>query len=61
MENVTANGAYDGIIVAVGHSDYINLKTEFFVKLSNTDPILFDLKGIYRERIKGKELVYWSL
>jgi UDP-N-acetyl-D-glucosamine/UDP-N-acetyl-D-galactosamine dehydrogenase len=61
MENVVMNGSYDGIIVAVGHSDYAEYSMEFFEKLSKSEAILFDLKGMYRDGMKGSDLVYWSL
>jgi len=51
---------YDAVIVAVNHSDYMKLKEEDFKNLmKNTEnPILVDIKGIYRSKIK--DLQYWS-
>jgi UDP-N-acetyl-D-galactosamine dehydrogenase len=54
------NGPYDGIIVAVNHKEYAGLKMDYFKGLSDHNPILFDLKGIYRGRV-GSGVVYWSL
>lgn len=64
IEDIRKNGFYDGIIVAVGHKDYVHLTPDYFRKLSDPEPILFDLKGIYRQVVKGgagKDLVYWTL
>ncbi|TVQ87548.1 MAG: nucleotide sugar dehydrogenase [Bacteroidetes bacterium] len=51
---------YDAVIVAVNHSDYMKLKEEDFKNLmKNTEnPILVDIKGIYRSKIR--DLQYWS-
>jgi len=52
---------YDAIIVAVSHDEYLNLKEEDFIQLlkEGNKGILFDIKGLYRNRIKS--LKYWSL
>jgi UDP-N-acetyl-D-galactosamine dehydrogenase len=50
---------YDGVIVAVAHRDYQELKKEDFEQLMNGAPILFDLKGIYAKEIEGMEV--WRL
>ena len=51
---------YDAVIVAVNHKDYMNLTEEDFKNLMNgtNNPILVDIKGIYRNKIK--DLQYWS-
>ncbi|TVQ10064.1 MAG: nucleotide sugar dehydrogenase [Bacteroidetes bacterium] len=51
---------YDAVIVAVNHKDYLSLNEEDFKNMmSNVDnPILVDIKGIYRNKIK--DLQYWS-
>lgn len=54
-----SNGVYDVIIIAVNHSEYMNLNESDFKKLSNGDGILIDLKGIYRKDIT--DMKYWSL
>jgi UDP-N-acetyl-D-glucosamine/UDP-N-acetyl-D-galactosamine dehydrogenase len=53
------SGVYDAIILAVNHDTYSNLDEGYFKQYSNGDGILFDLKGIYRDKIK--EMTYWSL
>ena len=50
---------YDVIIVAVNHKEYMDLDEEFFISISNHDPVLIDVKGIYRNKIK--KIHYWSL
>jgi len=43
----------------VAHKDYVDLHEGDFLALMNEKGILFDIKGLYRKRIK--ELTYWSL
>ncbi len=57
VENI--KDKYDAIVVAVSHDEYADLSEEYFESLSNEDGILFDIKGIYRNKIK--KLGYWSL
>jgi UDP-N-acetyl-D-glucosamine/UDP-N-acetyl-D-galactosamine dehydrogenase len=51
---------YDAVVVAVNHQNYMKLTEQdlkgFMKNVEN--PILIDLKGIYRNKIK--ELSYWS-
>ena len=54
-----ADKNYDVIIVAVNHKEYADLDEEFFISISNHDPVLIDVKGIYRNKIK--KIHYWSL
>ncbi|HSV88533.1 MAG TPA: nucleotide sugar dehydrogenase [Bacteroidales bacterium] len=51
---------YDAIVVAVMHEPYKNLtETDFKTLMQGVkNPILFDLKGIYRSKIKS--MTYWS-
>lgn len=50
---------YDAIVVAVNHKEYIGMDESFFTSHANENCVLVDLKGIYRNKIKG--LSYWSL
>jgi UDP-N-acetyl-D-galactosamine dehydrogenase len=50
---------YDAIIVAVNHKEYMGLNEDYFVSKMNTNGLLVDLKGIYRNQLK--QLAYWSL
>lgn len=54
------NGAYDAIIVAVNHDEYVQMNEEDFRNLLNDDKgIIVDVKGIYRHI--NFTLNYWSL
>jgi UDP-N-acetyl-D-galactosamine dehydrogenase len=50
---------YDAIIVAVAHNEFVDLNEEYFLKISADKPVLIDVKGIFRNRIK--DMLYWSL
>jgi UDP-N-acetyl-D-galactosamine dehydrogenase len=56
--NKTGKG-YDGVIVAVNHKEYVKLDEAYFKKLMSRGGVLVDVKGLYRNKIKG--LTYWSL
>lgn len=53
------NGKYDAVIAAVNHRDYMSLDENYFKGLMNEKPILFDIKGMYLNKIK--DITYWSL
>ena len=55
----TIKGRYDGIIVAVNHQPYVNLKEAYFKSILNNNGVLVDVKGIYKSKIQN--LNYWSL
>jgi UDP-N-acetyl-D-galactosamine dehydrogenase len=50
---------YDAVIVAVNHKDYTSLEESYFDSITSQNPIIVDIKGIYKEKIKN--LTYWSL
>ncbi|SFU64725.1 nucleotide sugar dehydrogenase [Pontibacter akesuensis] len=50
---------YDAVVVAVPHAPYKELEEDYFKSLMNGSPILVDLKGILRDRIK--DITYTSL
>lgn len=52
-------GKYDGIIVAVNHTEYTKLEESFFSDLMDKQGIVVDVKGILRGVIKNHQ--YWSL
>ncbi|NNE55221.1 MAG: nucleotide sugar dehydrogenase [Flavobacteriales bacterium] len=53
-------GAYDAVVLAVNHSEYLDFDEAYFRSLMNDDKgVLVDVKGIYRKEVK--DLVYWSL
>jgi UDP-N-acetyl-D-glucosamine/UDP-N-acetyl-D-galactosamine dehydrogenase len=52
--------AYDAVIVAVEHKDFVGLDEAYFKSLlKDGKGVVTDIKGIYRGKIK--ELVYWGL
>ena len=53
------NGHYDAVIVAVNHKTYKTLGEDYFIQLMKNNPVLIDVKGIYRNKFNN--LVYWSL
>ncbi|OFX49922.1 MAG: UDP-N-acetyl-D-galactosamine dehydrogenase [Bacteroidetes bacterium GWA2_30_7] len=59
FELSTIKGSYDAVIVAVNHADYVNLNEDYFKSITNEKAIIFDVKGIYRNKIKN--LTYISL
>lgn len=51
---------YEAVIVAVNHSEYVNLsENDFKALLKDNDGLLVDVKGIYKQEFKDIE--YWSL
>lgn len=50
---------YDCIIIAVNHKEYLNMDEAYFKSITTDNPIIVDVKGIYRKKIKT--LKYWSL
>lgn len=46
-------GKYDAAIVAVNHSQYIDLDETYFENLLSENGILVDVKGIYKDTIKN--------
>lgn len=50
---------YDAVIVSVAHKEYMDLEMDYFKNLMGTNPILYDLKGIYKS--DDEEIEYWRL
>lgn len=55
------SGKYDGIILAVSHTEYCNLSNDWFEQHLSTDGFLIDLKGIYRAQFSNLAVDYSSL
>lgn len=53
------NKKYAAVIVAVSHKEYKGLDENYFKSISDDKPILVDVKGMYRGKIK--DIIYWSL
>lgn len=49
----SATGKYDAIIVAVAHKPYIELEEHDFINMMNAPGFLFDVKGLYRNKISS--------
>jgi UDP-N-acetyl-D-glucosamine/UDP-N-acetyl-D-galactosamine dehydrogenase len=50
---------YDAIIAAVAHNEFLAFDADYFKSISTNEPILFDLKGIYKKEIDG--ITTWRL
>ncbi len=50
---------YDAVIVAVAHKEYRSLDLDYFKSIMNEGPILFDLKGVYKN--VDEEVDIWRL
>jgi UDP-N-acetyl-D-galactosamine dehydrogenase len=59
--NLKENAPYDGIVVAVKHKEFLNLKPKHFKELTKENPVLVDVKGIYPKKEFAKEFIYWRL
>lgn len=57
----SAEGKYDGIILAVAHEPYTKLSTAWFIEHLTVDGFLIDLKGIFRNRQQELGVDYASL
>ncbi|WP_207433872.1 nucleotide sugar dehydrogenase [Sabulibacter ruber] len=55
----TPSNDYDAVVVAVNHKDYLGFDENYFKSISTDNPIVIDLKGIYRGKVNT--LPYWSL
>lgn len=53
------SGNYDAVVVAVSHQEYCTLTEDYFLSITNDNPILFDIKGIYRNKLR--HMTYMSL
>lgn len=50
---------YDAVLVTVGHDQYKNLDMSYFRSLMNDQPILMDLKSLYKNN--DTAMTYWQL
>jgi len=51
--------AYDAVIVAVNHKEYLHFNENFFVSLMRENGLLVDVKSTFKS--KFSKLTYWSL
>ncbi len=61
VEDKKENEPYDGIVIAVKHKEFLDLKVEHFKELTKDNPVLVDIKGIYPKTEFEKEFLYWRL
>jgi UDP-N-acetyl-D-glucosamine/UDP-N-acetyl-D-galactosamine dehydrogenase len=57
--SLNVNPSYDAVIMAVCHKEFSDFEPGYFNEICAPDAILFDIKGIYRNKIK--ELTYKTL
>jgi len=50
---------YDAVVIAVNHTEYSDFDETYFNSITSENPVIVDIKGIYRDKIKN--LTYWSL
>lgn len=50
---------YDAIIISVPHKPYLSYDAAFFNSITKPHAVIYDLKGIYKGKIKERE--YWTL
>ena len=51
--------AYDCVMVAVKHKAFESFDEDYFVSITNDNPVLIDIKSTYKDRIHAMR--YWSL
>jgi UDP-N-acetyl-D-galactosamine dehydrogenase len=54
-----AGSNYDAIVMAVMHKEYNTMDATYFTSISAKNPVFVDIKGIFRNKLKGFN--YWSL
>ncbi|MEO6882508.1 MAG: nucleotide sugar dehydrogenase [Bacteroidia bacterium] len=57
VKNIGKN--YDAVIIAVNHKEYLNLDEKYFKSILSKNPVLIDVKGMYRNKMKN--ITYWGL
>ncbi len=50
---------YDCVIAAVQHKQYANLAEDYLLNITNENPILIDIKGMFNHKIS--KMQYWTL
>lgn len=48
-------GDYDAVIVTVPHNEYRNLDEDYFSSITKPHALVYDLKGIYRNKIRNRK------
>jgi UDP-N-acetyl-D-galactosamine dehydrogenase len=50
---------YDAVILAVSHDQFKNMDEEYLLSITKPHAVIYDLKGLFRNKIKNR--TYWSL
>jgi UDP-N-acetyl-D-galactosamine dehydrogenase len=50
---------YDAVILAVSHDQFKNMDEDYLLSITKPHAVIYDLKGIYRNKIKKR--TYWTL
>ncbi|MFM9910909.1 MAG: UDP binding domain-containing protein, partial [Chitinophagaceae bacterium] len=55
--NLTTNSArdYDAVIITVPHRNYLELGDDYFASITKPQALVYDLKGIYRNKITKRK------
>jgi len=51
----TPSNDYDAVVVTVPHNDYLGLKEDYFTAITKPHALVYDLKGIYRNKITQRK------
>jgi UDP-N-acetyl-D-glucosamine/UDP-N-acetyl-D-galactosamine dehydrogenase len=60
LQDEISNG-YDAVMLAVAHNEYKAFDAAFFAKIMKDDPILVDIKALYKREDMEPGLTYWRL
>jgi len=61
VEDIGENAPYDGVVVAVKHKEFLNITPDRFREITEENPVLVDIKGIYPKEEFSKGFLYWRL
>ena len=46
---------YDAVVITVPHTNYLSLGDDYFASITKSHALVYDLKGIYRNKIKQRK------
>jgi len=55
------SGKYDAVVVAVNHNEYKDLDIDYYKAMMNEEPILFDIKAMYKVPPVDANVQYWRM
>ena len=59
--NEKIHDGYDAVVVAVGHQEFRAFSPDYLQSITNPNPVIMDLKGIYDRSAFTPSTVYWRL